>query len=133
MAENEINEVKVRNILRLIDHDIDQLNTNRNRNNNNNVEYKKKRKIIIENLDRVEKIIMQKNWGDNNYNTRKYFRSLIQGFYKKLNYCSPIRTKEQYESSEYQDPEPNDDREDVDKCPREEFTETYVKEKMVWL
>jgi len=79
MAENEINEVKVRNILRLINHDIDQLN--RNRNNNNNIEYKNKRKIIIEDLDRVEKIIMQKNWGDNNYNTRKYFRSLIQGFY----------------------------------------------------
>ena len=60
MADNEIEEVKVRNILRLINYDIDQLN--RNRNNNNNIEYKKKRKIIIEDLDRVEKHIMQENW-----------------------------------------------------------------------
>ena len=59
---------------------------------------------------------------------RKNLRPLVHGLYKKLQFCAPIRTKKQYESSEYHDPEPNDDREDLDKCPQEEFTETYVKE-----
>ena len=77
---------------------------------------------IIKDLDNVEKRIMKYTKNDE----RKNLRPLVHGLYKKLQFCAPIRTKKQYESSEYQDPKPNNNREDLDKCPREEFTETNL-------
>ena len=70
----------------------------------------------------TEKKIMQQKWDRNS--TRKRLRPLVNKLYEKLKYCAPICTKQQYVSLEYTDPEPNNYREDLTKCPNEEFTDT---------
>ena len=108
------------NELRAIDTEINDLN--KNRNNSNITQYNNTKMNIIRKLDNTERKIMQRKWDSNS--TRKRLRPLVNKLYEKLKYCAPIRTKQQYVSLEYTDPEQNNNREDLTKCPNEEFTDT---------
>ena len=105
---------KILSSLRGIYFDIVNLNRIKNK-----VDFKTKKRIIIEDLDKIEKIIMKGDWGDDSYQTRLELRSKIYELYKKLPYCPPKRSKRQYtlHSSEYEDPEAISDREDLSNCP----------------
>ena len=114
---------KILSSLRSINADI--INLNRFKNEN---DIKTKKRIIIEDLDKIEQIIMKGDWGDDSYKTRLELRSKIYDLYKKLPYCPPKRSKRQYtlHSNEYEDSEEFSNREDLSNCPErdEPFTET---------
>ena len=114
---------KILSSLRSIDADIIKLNRIKNEN-----DIKTKKRIIVEDLDKIEKIIMKGDWGDDSYKTRLDLRSKIYKLYKKLPYCPPKRSKRQYalHSNEYEDSEAISNRDDLSNCPErdEPFTET---------
>ena len=69
---------KILSSLRSIDADIIKLNRIKNEN-----DIKTKKRIIIEDLDKIEKIIMKGDWGNDSYKTRLELRSKIYELYKK--------------------------------------------------
>ena len=106
--------------LRGIDTEINDLN--KNRNNSNITDYNETKMSMIRKLDNTEKKIMQRKWDSNC--TCKRLRPLVNKLYEKLKYCAQIRTKQQYVSLEHTDPELNNERDNLTKCPNEEFTDT---------
>ena len=100
---------KILSSLRGINADIIKLNRIKNEN-----DIKTKKRIIIEDLDKIEKIIMKGDWGDDSYKTRLELRSKIYELYKTLPYCPPKRSKRQYtlHSNEYEDSEAISNRDD---------------------
>ena len=79
---------------------------------------------IFDELDNLEKQIMENNWGGI-YKFHQTLRPLIDKFYKKLNYCTPKRTKQDFEQTydePYKVPEHNPYRDDLSQCEAEVYT-----------